>query len=163
MKTNRKSVLVLSALALITTSATVSYGALTGSITISGVVPGATAIVVTPVNGYNTLDLTASPVDKVVANVQEMNNTTLGYKVSLTSSNSGQLSNGKIGSLPYTAKYNSTAVTLSSTPVVVTNAGPSNVLVNVTKAFSISYTGASSAQMMAGTYSDTLTFTIAAN
>ena len=140
-----------------------AQAALTGSITISGSVPGATAITVTSAAGYNSLDLTASPSDQTVANVREINNTANGYTVTLASTNSGLLKNGTVGQLAYTAKYNGSSVTLSSTPVQITNAAPSNSIVNTVKAFAISYTGVASDTLMAGTYSDTLTFTIAAN
>lgn len=139
-----------------------AYGATTGSITISGSVPGATAIVVNSVAGYNNLDLTASPVDLSVASVREINNTANGYTVTLASTNAGQLKNGTSG-LAYTAKYNNVSVTLSATPTLITNSPPSTSIVNVVKPFAVSYTGAAAETMAAGTYSDTLTFTIAAN
>lgn len=151
---------VFVALTTVTTSA---FGALTGSITISGSVAAATAITVTSSPGYNTLDLSNSVTDLQVASVRETNNTTLGYRVTLTSANAGQLKNGSVGSLAYSAKYNGASVTLSTTPQTITNTGNSNTVVNVLKPLAISYTGAAANTMMAGTYSDTLTFTIAAN
>lgn len=151
----------ITALSILSASA-VAFGATTGSITISGAVPGATAIVVNSQAGYNNLDLSASPVDLQVASVREINNTANGYSVTLTSTNSGQLKNGSNG-ISYTAKYNNVSVTLSSTPSVVSTGAPSNTIVNVVKPFTISYTGAASETMLAGTYSDTLTFTISAN
>ena len=45
----------------------------------------------------------------------------------------------------------------------VSPAAASNSVVNATKQFAISYTGVPAANLMAGTYSDTLTFTITAN
>ena len=140
----------------------VAHGATTGSITISGSVPVATAIVVTSVTGYNNLDLTASPVNLTVANVREINNTANGYTVTLASTNAGQLKNGT-SALAYTAKYNNVTVTLSATATTVTTSPPSTAVVNVVKPFTVSYTGAAAETMTAGTYSDTLTFTIAAN
>lgn len=151
----------LIALSLLTASA-VAFGATSGSITISGAVPGATAITVTSQTGYNNLDLTASPVNLQVASIREVNNTANGYSVSLTSANAGQLKNGASG-LAYTAKYNNVSVSLSTTPSVITTGAPSNSVVNVVKPFTISYTGAAADTMLAGTYSDTLTFTISAN
>ena len=152
-------------LALITaiaTAASTAFAALTGSITVSGSVPAATAVVVTGVAGYNALDLTTSATDLSVASVREINNTTGGYTVTAASSNSGQLKNGSLGSVAYTAKYNGTSFSLSSTPVTVTTGAASNTVVNVVKSLQISYTGQSAQNLMAGTYSDTLTFTIAA-
>lgn len=140
-----------------------SLAATTGNITISGVVSAATAIVVNSVAGYNSLDLSTTASDQAVANVREINNTTNGYTVTLTSQNSGLLKNGTLGSVSYSAKYNGSSVSLSSTPVTITNGAASNSVVNVVKSFQISYTGTAASNLMVGTYSDTLTFTIAAN
>lgn len=140
-----------------------AHAVLTGSVTIQGAVGAATAIVVTPQNNYNSLDLATTVSDLTVANVREINNTAAGYTVTLTSANSGQLKNGSLGQIAYTAKYNTAAVTLSSTPQVITTQGAQTGVVNVLKAFAISYTGTPAQDLMVGTYSDTLTFTIAAN
>jgi hypothetical protein len=83
--------------------------------------------------------------------------------VKLTSQNAGVLKNGTLGSIPYTAKYGTNAVTLSTTPVTVTTQGPQNSVVNVVRQFKISFTGVPHENVMAGAYSDTLTFTITAN
>ncbi len=156
----KKSIfLSIAVAALAITSA--SWAASTGSITISGVVPQHTDIIVTPVAGYNALDLATTATDLSVANVTEKNNTALGYKVTLSSANAGALKNGTAGSIAYTAKYNSTSVTLSATPTNITTSPAASSVVNVTKAFKISYTGVDTTTMMQGTYSDTLTFTIA--
>lgn len=151
---------IVSTLALMSPSA---IAATSGSITISGAVSAATAIVVTSVAGFNNLDLATTQVDLSVANVREINNTTNGYTVTATSTNAGLLKNGTLGSISYTAKYNGTSFTLSTTPQTVTNAAASNVVVNVVKPLVISYTGSAPETHMVGTYSDTLTFTIAAN
>jgi hypothetical protein len=140
-----------------------AFAGTTGSVTISGVVPAATAIVVTGSTGYNNLDLSTSATNLQVASVVETNNTTNGYTVTLASQNSGALKNGTLGSVAYTAQYNGTAVTLSSSAVSVTTAPAANTVVNATKAFKVSYTGVPAANLMVGTYSDTLTFTISAN
>jgi len=157
MKT-RASVLVAS----LTLLSTVGFSATSGNITISGNVAAATAIVVTSVSGYNALDLSTTAADQAVANVREINNTLNGYTVTLASANSGQLKNGTLGAVTYTAKYNGTSATLSSTPVTVTTSPASTSVINVVKSFAISYTGQPAQDLMVGTYSDTLTFTIAA-
>ena len=138
-----------------------AWAASTGSITISGVVAQHTDIVVASVAGYNALDLSATATDLTVANVTEKNNTTLGYKVTLSSANAGKLKNGTLGYVTYTAKYNATSVALSTTPTNVTTSAAATSIVNVTKPFKISYTGVDTTTLMQGTYSDTLTFTIA--
>ena len=158
------SKLNLTPIALVTVLISIgAQAATTGSITISGTVPAATAIVVTPVAGYNALDLATTAVDQQVATVREINNTANGYTVTLASANSGSLVNGVIGSVGYSAKYDGGSVTLSNTPQTVTNAGPSSSVVNVLKSFDVSFTGTAPEDLMQGTYSDTLTFTIQAN
>jgi hypothetical protein len=163
MKNQMMNVLSLTLIALVSGVALEAKAATTGQIVLSGSVAAATAITVTGAAGYNTLDLSTSQTDLVVADIVEINNTSLGYKVTMASANSGALKNGAVGSLTYTAKYNGTAATLSSTAVVVTNAAASSTVVNSSKQLKISYTGAPANSMMVGNYTDTLTFTIAAN
>jgi hypothetical protein len=140
-----------------------AVAATTGSLTVSGSVAATTAIVVTPISGYNSIPLNVTQVDLPVANVREINNTSTGYTVSISSLNSGALKNGSIGQITYTAKYNGTAFSLSSTPVTVTTQGVQTGIVNSVKSFTISFTGINMEDFMAGTYSDTLTFVIMAN
>lgn len=140
-----------------------AFAALSGSITLTGHVNSATSITVTPQNNYNALDLTVNTTDLVVAAVREKNNTAAGYTVTLASANSGKLKNGAVGEVTYSGKYNGSAVTLSSTPQNVTTQGAQTGIVNVVKNFSITYTGTPEADLMVGDYTDTLTFTIAAN
>ena len=140
-----------------------AYAATTGSIAISGSVPASTALVLTTVSGYNALNLSVTAANQPVANVQELNNTLNGYTVTLSSQNAGTLKNGTLGSLAYTARYNNAAVTLSSTAVAITTSGATTAVVNLTKPLTVSYTGVAASDMMQGTYSDTLTFTITAN
>lgn len=137
-----------------------SFGATTGSLTLSGSIPVAVAITITGQAGYNTLNLTANAVNQVVAVVNESSNDPLGYVVKLTSANAGKLMNGA-NQLTYTARYNGTAVVLSLTPQTVTNVASQVAIVNANKNFDISFTGSSS--LMAGTYFDTVTVTIQAN
>ena len=134
--------------------------ATTGTLLLSATVPSATAIVVTPVGSPGALDPTVTATDFLVANVREINNTTAGYHVTLSSANAGVLKNGTLGTIPYTAKYNGSSVVLSVTPQNITIGAPSTSVVNRLKTFSISYTGLPNDQRMAGTYNDTLTFTI---
>ena len=147
-------------LALVALFAATAHAATTGNITISGSVAQQTNITVTPLTGYNNLDLSTTASDLAVADVKEQNNTNLGYKVTLTSQNAGALKNGTLGSMAYSAKYNGSSVSLSSTPVTVTTGPVVTSPVNVTKQFKVSYTGIDPATVMQGTYSDTLTFTI---
>lgn len=153
------AVLVLMGFAFVSSS----FGATSGTITLQGAVANSVSIQVNGMANYNSLDLSATVTDLSVANVIERSNVATGYKVTLASSNSGALKNGTAGSLAYTAKYNGSSVILSSTPQTVTNVTSQSSIANVTKQLAISYTGAAAETMVAGTYSDTLTFTIAAN
>ena len=135
----------------------------TGNIILSGAVAAATNIAVTGVVPYSALDLSVTQTNLLVANVTEVNNTTNGYTVTLTSANAGTLKNGTFGSIIYTAQYNGVSANLSTTPVNITTGAASNTVVNAIKTLKISYTGVPAASVMVGTYSDTLTFTIVGN
>lgn len=143
--------------------ATNSFAATTASVTLSGSVPAATAIVVNPVSPYNNLDLTTTQTNLLVANVREINNTTLGYIVRVSSLNAGALKNGPTNSIAYTAKYNGVTFNLTVAPVTVTTQGTQTSVINIVKPLTISYTGQPSENQFNGSYSDTLTFTIIAN
>lgn len=136
-----------------------------GTLTLTGVIGETTSITVTPVAGVaDNLDLTVdytagSPLN--VASVNETSNAATGYNVTVSSANNGELVNGAVDSLAYNALYNGVAITLSTTPQTITNqATPGSY--NVDKALDIYYT-ASTANLAAGTYTDTLTFTISNN
>lgn len=143
--------------------ATAAYGANTGSLTISGTVPAATNIVVTPQSGFNTLDLTTNSSNLLVATINERNNTAAGYTVTLTSGNNGVLKNASYPGVPYSASYANVSVRLSTTPVTITSQGPQMGVVNSTKDFKITFTGQDPGGLVQGTYSDTLIFTITGN
>lgn len=153
--------LSISIISLVLTPA--AYGGTTGTVTISGLIPINTSIAVTAASGSNTLNLSSTAINQIVATVAEASNSTTGYKVTLASANAGILKNGTVGSITYTAKYDGLDVTLLANGTEVTNTGTTNSVVSVTKDLSISYTGVVATSLMAGTYSDTLTFTIAAN
>lgn len=141
----------------------VSQAATTGSIILQGVVAPVVAVTVTGQGTYNALNLATTQTNLLVANVQEQSNDTLGYKVTVASANAGQLKNGTLGQVTYTAQYNAVTFTLSATPVQVTNQAAQTTVVNATKPLTISYTGTPAVSIMSGTYTDTLTFTITAN
>lgn len=139
-----------------------TLAATTGGITISGVVPASTSITVTPLTGYNAIDFTAGASNLAVASVREKNNKVAGYVVTMASANAGKFKNGS-NELVYTARYNGVAATLSVTPQTVTSQGSQLTPVNTLKALDISFTSTLAEDMLEGTYSDTLTFTITAN
>lgn len=142
---------------------TVAHAASTGTITLSGTIPAVTSVTVASATGYNSLDLTQNQSNLQVATINETNNTLNGYSLSIKSDNAGQLKNGVVGAVNYTAKYNGTSVSLSSTPVVITNQGAQSSPINVNKSLTIDYTGQVSSTLMQGSYTDTLTLSITAN
>ncbi len=139
-----------------------ALAATSGTLTLSGTVPQRVDILVNAQSGATTLDLSTSQADYLVATVREKSNSATGYKVSLSSANSGNLVNGR-SMISYTAKYNTSGVTLSSTPQTITNVTSQSSPITTTKNFNISYTGADELDLMQGVYSDTLTFSIVAN
>lgn len=136
----------------------------TGSVVLSGSVPVNTSITVAATPAAASLDLTESPNDLPVATIVESSNNALGYTVTLVSSNGGSLKGaGTNNSLPYSAKYNGSTVNLKTSGQAITSVSSSNTVINVTKSLAISYSGKPASQMMAGSYQDTLTFTITSN
>lgn len=140
-----------------------SMSAFAGTLVLTGSIPAATSLVVAPLPASSTLDLTSTATNLQVATVTEANNTVNGYTVKVSSANAGLLKNGSLGSVTYTARYNGTSFVLSTTPVVVTNQGSQSAIVNIGKSVDISYAGQAAPSLMAGSYSDTLTFSISAN
>lgn len=132
-----------------------TLAAQTGQVQISGVIPQQVSIVVTPIAG-TTLDLTAPGTNIPVATVREVSNASGGYTVTLTSQ-----SGGKLGSLTYTARYDGATVTLATSAQNVTTQGVQTLPVNLLKTLDVSHPAGTS--LLAGTYQDTLTFTISAN
>jgi hypothetical protein len=154
---------VLLAVAFILILTTSTYAATTGTLLLQGSVPQKISLSVTPQAIASTLDLAVSQNDLVVASVNEKSNSKTGYKVTIASDNLSKLKRVD-GSevMAYTMKYNGSAVALSAASgTTITNSAASTV--NLNKSVSISYTGVASESMIEGSYSDTVTFTIAAN
>lgn len=153
--------------------ATLSFGAfaapvLTDSDTLvlKGSVDKKVSIVVTPDANAILLDLTASPTDLKVADVTEKANVSAGYKVTITSANAGKLVNedDNTESISYTLKYEGAAIELIS-PAAGNNEVEylTKQLQPVDREVTISYTGDEEEDLLAGDYSDTVTFAISAN
>lgn len=138
-----------------------SFGATTGTLLLQGIVPSIRSITVSPESVASSLDLTTSQTNLKVATINEKSNSLLGYKVTITSANLSNLKrSGGSEVFPYTIKYNGTNAPVTSVAGYSTT---SNTFpANVNKDLTISYTGVPSEQMVEGTYSDTLTFTISA-
>lgn len=153
------------ALALLGMS-TSAISATSGSLNLKGKVEKILSISVTPAAGADLLDLSASQTDLNVAQTLEKSNSNTGYKVTVSSLNNGKLLRDTgTETLTYTAKYNSTTLNLTNSnavPVTGKSVSASGIY-SATSNFTISYTGIDPTTMVAGDYSDTVTFTIAAN
>ncbi|MBB6481041.1 hypothetical protein [Spirochaeta isovalerica] len=130
----------------------------TGTLTLTGTVDSNMAIVVTPVDGvYNDLDLLNDASNLKVATVTEISNS--AYTVTVSSDNSSELA-GPSDSLAYTLTYDGASIDLTSGSAVITNTTTVTDADGLDKDLNISYTG--NPALPSGTYTDTLTFTIAA-
>lgn len=137
-----------------------SIAATSASLNLKGKVASILAISLVPESVALTLPLDITQTDTLVGTVNERSNSGTGYKVTITSDNAGNLkrTNG-VEVFAYSLKYNGTVLNLAS-PVVEVHPA---VAVDVFKSVSISYTGIPASQMIAGTYTDKVTFTIAVN
>ncbi|MBA2406253.1 MAG: fimbrial protein [Bdellovibrionales bacterium] len=136
-----------------------SIAATTGTLVLKGVVASKISIEVTPATIASSLPLETSQTNTKVASVREKSNSSSGYKVTISSANLGNLKSGA-ESFAYTLSYDGAALNLAS-PVVQTHSSPASV--NAVKDVTISYTGVPAEDMVAGDYTDSVTFTIAAN
>lgn len=139
-----------------------SMAATTGTLLLKGTVAPKLSVDVTPTTAASALNLEVSQTDLKVGEVRERSNSSTGYKLTISSANAGKLQRGAVATdfLAYTMKYNGSAVNLAS-PVTQTNPSPASV--NAVKDVTISYTGVPAENMVAGDYTDTITFVIAAN
>ena len=121
------------------------------------------SLVITPQAIATALDLSTSQTDLNVASVKEQSNSKTGYKLKVTSANLGKLKRADGADVfSYSMKYNGSVVALSTT-TGVTLLSSSAAAISTSKSVSISYTGVPQESMVEGIYTDTLTFTIAAN
>lgn len=136
----------------------------TGNLLIQGTVASVNDIIVTPVTGvYDTLDIVNGETS-TIASVSETSNNLTGYKINLSSANGGELRNTLNSSkkTTYTIGYNGAShVSVTTTPSQVKNVSSLPALTTNTSAVQITVVAYPAAP--AGTYQDTLTFTILAN
>lgn len=138
-----------------------AYAATSATLLLKGNVPEIMSIQVSPETLATNLPLSQTQTSAKVAVVQEKSNSNTGYKVTIGSANNGKLvRNTGTEQFPYSLSYNSQTLNLAS-PVVISNPGASAVTRN--RDVAISYTGVPEEQLVAGDYSDTITFTISAN
>jgi type 1 fimbria pilin len=138
-----------------------AFAATTGTLTLTGTVNGNVEIIVTPEAIASSLDLLTDATDLKVATVTEKSNT--AYTVTVQSANSASLTGKNAGTpdtLPYSLKYDGSAVSFSGDTATITDTATQTGASGVDKDLTISYTADSSLQ--ADTYEDVLTFTIAA-
>ncbi len=161
------------ALAVLMTVGTIGlvFAAPTATLTLQGSVPGVLDISVTPAANATSLDLTTDQSNLTVATVTERSNQKNGYTVTLQSANAAA-SGGNTAyfkstdatvsdTLNYTLSYGGTGVAFTSGVATITDTTGKTTGTGTTNNLNISYTG-STANLTASTYSDTLTFTIAA-
>lgn len=151
-------------LALTLASLTISsaFAATSGTLLLRGTVPRLLEITVTPESIASTLPLDTTQANVLVAVVNEKANSKTGYQVSISSANQGKLVHESVNSssVNYALRYNGSAVDLSTGQTFTySGAGANNNNRNV----DISYTGVAYDLLIEGDYSDTVTFTIAAN
>lgn len=140
-----------------------AYSATTGTLLLQGLVLPKLSITVTPETVASSLDLETTQTNLKVATVNEKANLVLGYKVTITSANLGNLKRVSGPQVfPYTLKYNGSVVNLSTASGQVVTYGPA-IVANVNRDVHIAYTGVPNENMVEGTYSDTVTFTIGSN
>lgn len=140
---------------------TSSFAARTGNLLLKGQVAEVLDILVTPEAIASTLPLDISQNGTKVATVNERSNAPLGYKVKMVSSNLGNLKRADGPELfSYFITYDNQGVDLVNTQTYGYHNGQA---VNVNHDIKIFYTGVSLESMVAGEYSDTITFTISSN
>ena len=146
-------------------SSTPAFAASTGDLDLSGSVVAACDVSVTPVAGVaDNLPLTSAQSGLNVGSVNETCNDADGYTVTAQSANSSvlqPLGPTSTDSVAYTFSYNGTGVDLSSgAAMTVTDASAPTGSGGSSNLVDISY--ANPGFIEADTYTDTITFTIAA-
>ena len=141
---------------LITSTA---FAANTGSLLLKSIVPGLNTIEVEAKPLASTLPLDVTQSNSDVAKVKIKANSTNGYKITISSANSGKLVHETVSSsnISYTLRFDSTNVNLA-TGAEVNYPAPQPSANNAK--VEISYTGVPLSNLIEGNYTDTVTFTI---
>lgn len=160
-KITRLSFILAAALTLLPTQA---FAQATGNLDLSGTVAATCNVTVTPVGGVaDSLPLGAAQTDLTVASVNETCNDPDGYTLTAQSSQSSVLTpvGTSTDSVPYSFRFGGTVSDLSGGgAVTVTDVNAATGAAGVDKSVQISY--ANPGFIAADTYTDTITFTIAA-
>lgn len=156
MKRHMKHTL-LTILTLLTFSATAATQA---SLPLKGKVALLLGIDITATPAAATLNLTQNQTNLKVADGHIYSNSGTGFKITVSSSNQGRLKRvGGSEYFSYALKFGPVDVPLNtSTPLVFNYPDP----LNYSDAISVSYTGVPASSLVAGDYTDTITFTITA-
>lgn len=125
-----------------------------------GVVDAVVEISITPESDAQSLDLSTTVSDKKVATVVESANVLGSYTVDVSSDNAGNLRHANGNNFAYTMTYGAQAVNLATGSTFTRTGTPQ---VPQSYDVDISYTGVPEASMVAGEYTDSVTFTITAN
>lgn len=168
MSSSKRFLVVLASVAFVAFCGS-AFAATSGSLVLSGSVPAILSISVSGNAAASNLPVTTNVSDLPVATVVELSNKKAGYTVSLQSA-SALASGGSSPSLesvesldilPYVLKYDGTVVSFSSGSAVVANVSSRTGMSGTSRSVTVSFNGASHF-LDESTYSDTLTFTIAA-
>ena len=153
---------VLAVLAVVAFASLQGFAATTATLNLTGTVSPTLSVSVAAAPAASTLDLTLDVTDLVVAAVTEKSNMASGYDLWVTSSNKGAFTGVNSDRLGYAFKFGSTSLDLSAAfSPILGNYFEKTTQAGLVSAVSISYSG-SAANLFAGTYTDTVTFTIAA-
>jgi hypothetical protein len=128
---------------------------------LKGNVPNRLSITLSAETIAANLPLDSSQTGTKIATVLEKSNSNTGYKVNISSANQGVLvrENGS-EQFPYSLSYDGVSLDLSQS---VEQVHSSASAVAASKDLEITYTGIDTEEMVEGNYTDTITFSIAAN
>ncbi len=142
-----------------------AFSATSDDLNLKGKVPKKVSIKVHPTSLANSLNLQDSPADELVATVDENSNSNSGYKISAQSINGSKLVNSAVGAVPvsYTLSYDGSPIVFPASGAVVVKTVATSGVYNDVSDVGITYVGADHATRVEGDYTDTITFTIAAN
>lgn len=160
MGTILRTVLISTVAAL---GASAAFAASSGTLTLSGTVASVNNIAVTPDGNNNTsLNITAGETGKSVANVIEVSNNPTGYKIQMLSTNGGQLRRTSNDYTTYQVSYDGGSYAAPTTSAQDVKS-VSSLSSQTTSTSAVLVKVVAKPNATAGTYSDTVTFSIVAN
>lgn len=160
MKRNTKVFSVLMMVSLLAGAS--AFAETTGTLTLTGTVPGILEITVAAEPAASLLDLSTDQSNLLVATVTSRSNKKAGYSIQLTSANNGALKSSDPANgdqLSYSLSFDGVPVTLSDSPASIFSESGKTTGTGTQKGVAISYTGSTSF-LYEDSYSDTLTFTV---